>query len=157
MRFRASSAFIFLLLAGSVFAQSPGQWHDSKDGISLKAKDYKHSISVKNQGGVLSFIVTSPQYLRTQPEKIKATVRFDTARPQSFEMVNVKKSLAVLTDQKARSLIEQLASAKKLHVRLYSHDERYCDDLVFDNTYLDLPANTSEVIGKLLGASTSGQ
>ncbi len=157
MRFRASSTFLFLLLAGSVFAQSPGQWHDSKDGISLKAKDYKHSISVKNQGGVLSFIVTSPQYLRTQPEKIKATVRFDSARPQSFEMVNVKKSLAVLTDQKARSLIEQLAGAKKLHVRLYSHDERYCDDLVFDNTYLDLPANTSEVIGKVLGVSTSGQ
>ncbi len=156
MRFLASVVLVILFLAGSALAQV-GQWQTTEKGISIKAKDYRHEISVKNNGGVLSFIVTSPQYLKTQPEKIKATIRFDAARPQSFEMVNVKRTTAVVTDQKARSLIEQLAGAKKLHIRLYSHDERYCDDLVFDNTFLDLPANTSEVIGKVLRSSTSGQ
>lgn len=150
MRFLASSTVLVLFLAGSAFAQAPGQWQITGNEISIRAKDFKHSISLKNEGGVLSFIVNSPQYLRTQPEQIKATVRFDSARPESFAMVNVGQQIAVVTDPKARSLIEQLASAKKVHVRLYSHDERYCDDLVFDNTHLDLPPNTSEVISKIL-------
>ncbi len=150
MRSLVGSAVLVLFLAGFAFAQAPGQWQIKGNEISIRAKDFKHSVSVKNEGGILSFIVTSPQYLRTQPEQLKATVRFDSARPESFAMVNVGRQIAVVTDQKARSLIEQLAVAKKLHVRLYSHDERYCDDLVFDNTHLDLPANTPEVIGKIL-------
>jgi hypothetical protein len=150
MRFLAKSAVILLLLAGFALAQAPGQWQVDGNEISIRAKDFKHSVSVKNEGGVVSFIINSPEYLRTQPEKIKATIRFDTARPESFEMVNVAQRDAVVTNQKARSLVEQMATAKTVHVRLYSHDERYCDDLVFDNTYLDMPPNTSEVIGRIL-------
>lgn len=157
MRLLASSAILLSFLAGSTFAQAPGQWQNTENGMTLAAKDFKHSISLKSDGNILSFIVNSPDYLKTQPEPIKATVRFDTERPQSFAMTNFQKQMAVVKGEKARSLIEQLALAKKLHVRLYSHDERYCDDLVFDNTFLDLPKNTPEVVAKLLHSSSSAQ
>ena len=153
MRVRWSAILLVSIFAAAAFAQQRGQWHTTADLNTLISKlviDRKHSISVKYENDQVSFIIESPQYLKTQREDIKGMIRYDSSVPQAIKMHNVDHRMAVATKEQAREIIEKLATAKKVDLRIYSHDDDYCDDLVFDNMKLNLPPDTPQVLGRVL-------
>ncbi len=151
-------AWIFMilgsLLASPAFAQMPGKWQTTTEAktriSSLAMRDGERVIAVKNENNLVSFVIESPKYLKTQGKEIKALIRFDSGRPQSLEMLNVDHREAVVTKEKAQEIIKQLAEAKKLTVRIYNLEEFHCWDLAFDTFILKLPADTPQVLGKAL-------
>lgn len=159
MRLRWCAVVLASLLASSAYAQvALGKWvtkEDSNTLISKLAVDRKHTLTVKQEGSTVSFIIESPDYLRTQSQDIKAMIRYDSSVPEDFKMVNVDRREAVVTNQVAREIIGKIAAAKKVDLRIYTHDDDYCDDLVFDTMIFDVPPDTASVVQKVLRGSTN--
>ena len=156
MRFKWSVAILFSLLASLAFAQVPGKWHTeaaSNALVSTLVLDRKHTIVIMNENDLVSFTIESPQYLKTQSKDVKAMIRYDGSIPQDFRMVNADHREAVVKQQKAREIIKKFGTTKKVDLRIYTHDDDYCDDLVFDTMVFNLPADTPTVVDKVLRGS----
>ena len=150
-----STGVLISLLATSAFAQEFGKWQTNADSSTLSSTlvlDRRHAIVVKNENNIVSFIVESPQYLKSKMEDddIKAMMRFDSSVPDDFRLKNVERRMAVISKDKARDIIQQMAAAKKIDLRIYTHSDDYCDDLQFDTMVFDVPANTPAVVARVL-------
>ena len=158
MRLRWIAVILVSLLASPVLAQMVGTWvteQDSNGLVSKLAVDRRHTLAFENTGDGVAFIIVSPDYLRTQSEDIKAMIRYDSSIPEDFRMVNVDQRQAVVKNETARGIISKIARAKKVDLRIYSHDDDYCDDLVFDTMVFDVPADTPTVVQRVLSGSTN--
>jgi hypothetical protein len=145
------------LLASSAFAQKLGKWQTTAESneliSSLTMRDGNRMIAVKHENNLVSFIIENPKYLRTQGKDLKAMIRFDSGLPRPLDMQNVDHREAVVTREKARELIKQLAASKKMAIRIYNLEEFHCWDLAFITFVLKLPSDTPQVLGEILGSS----
>jgi hypothetical protein len=160
MGFRARVSLILWFLAWPAFAQVPGQWQTtekSKAVISSLSQDHNRGIALKYEDGLLSFMVESRQYLKHRGESVEAMVLFDWGMPKNVELRNLDGRMAVVTKNKARKIMEQLAGAKKVTVRLFTRDDRNCIDYAADDVVLKLPRNTPEVVARVLRGNNPPQ
>ena len=163
MRLTGSVTVLASLLVSSAFAQlplwrcTPGTWHTEAGPNKLISilitKDGKDALVVSNENGLVSFGIESPRYLKVQEKKLKAWIRFDSDRPKMIDFLNVDHHMAVPEKDRARGILDRLATAKKMRVRMVNIDEAHCWGLAFFDIAVKLPANTPQVLGKVLSGS----
>ena len=134
--------------------RAPGTWHTEAESDRLMSmlitRDKKHALVVSNEDGLLSFGIESPRYLKAQEKKLTAWIRFDSDLPEMTVFLNVDHHMAVAEKDRARGILDRLATAKKLRVRMVNFDDAHCWELAFFDIVVKLPANTPQVLAKVL-------